>query len=64
MYSLVRLHLLGRISIPSIIIILSIILSSQSVDLAFFLKLFIPFFQYSFPNCLSEEEREREYKFQ
>uniref|UniRef100_A0ACB8G1Q3 Uncharacterized protein n=1 Tax=Sphaerodactylus townsendi TaxID=933632 RepID=A0ACB8G1Q3_9SAUR len=54
---LVKLHLLSRISIPSIVIIFTIILSSQSIDFAFFFEFFTPLFQYSFPDPLPKQEK-------
>lgn len=51
---LVALHLLSRISIPSVVIIFTIILSPQSVYLPLLFKVFPTFFQHSFSDWFSK----------
>ena len=58
---LVTLHLLSRVSIPSVVFIFTIILSPQSVDLPLLFKIFSPFLQHSFsdwfPNVRGTKEK-------
>lgn len=51
---LVTLHLLSRISIPSVVFIFTIVLSPQSVYLALLFKVFPPFLQHSFSDWFPE----------
>lgn len=63
---LIILHLLSRISIPSVVFIFTIILSPQSVYLPFLFKVFPPFLQHSFsdwfPDITKEGETRRRHK--
>lgn len=63
---LIILHLLSRISIPSVVFIFTIILSPQSVYLPFLFKVFPPFLQHSFsdwfPDITKEGETRRWHK--
>lgn len=63
---LVTLHLLSRISIPSVVFIFTIILSPQSIYLPLFFKVFSPFLQHSFsdgfPDITKEGEKRRCHK--
>lgn len=64
--ALVTLHLLSRISIPSIVFIFTIILSPQSIYLPLLFKVFPPFLQHSFsdwfPDIIKGGEKKRRHK--
>ena len=57
---LVALHLLSRIPIPGVVFIFTIILSPQSIYLAFLFKVFPPFLQHSFSDWFPDETEEGE----
>ena len=54
---LVTLHLLSRIPIPSVVFIFTIVLSPQSIYLAFLFKVFPPFLQHSFSDWFPDKTK-------
>lgn len=60
------LHLLRRVSVPSVVFVFAVILSPQSIYFSFLFKVLSSFFQHSFsdwfPDTKNKEKREGDIK--